>query len=116
MDKVVRLWDWRRHELLLTLTDCGAVRALAVSPDGKRLATAADDLTIRLWNLERGMQIMTVGRHTGPITDLAFSPDGSTIASTSQDMTLSLWESGPPHAGLDKRFTGSVGHRLGMIE
>jgi WD40 repeat protein len=63
------------------------VHAMALSPDGKRLATGSEDRTIRLWDLSllppdgRGTECLTLRGHAGRLTALAFSPDGRTLYS-----------------------------------
>ncbi len=56
------------------------VHTVAISPDGKRLATASYDGTAKLWNLEAPNEpavLLTPGK---PASSLAFSPDGRTLA------------------------------------
>jgi WD40 repeat protein len=63
----------------------GHVSAIAISPDGRLLASASQDKKIRIWNLADGALIRTLERHTEYVVGLAFSPDGQTLASTSWD-------------------------------
>ena len=63
------------------------------SPDGKGLATASDDGTAGLWDVESSQQKFTV-RHSGPVVDVEFSPDGKLIATASVDRTAALSDSG----------------------
>ena len=50
--------------------------AVAFSPDGRRLASAGDDGTVRLWDPATGAELATLTGHTGRVTAVAFSPDG----------------------------------------
>lgn len=67
------------------------VYSLAFSPDGKLLATAGFDNTVKLWDFPAGKETRTLSGHTGPVYCVAFSPDGGTLASSSQDQTIRLW-------------------------
>jgi len=52
----------------------GAVRALAVTPDGSRLVTGGDDHTIRIWNLASGRLERTLQGHTDSVQAVAITP------------------------------------------
>ncbi|MCA9701591.1 MAG: WD40 repeat domain-containing protein, partial [Myxococcales bacterium] len=67
-----------------------AVRALLTLPGG-RLASASDDRTLRIWDLERGIALATLRGHEGWIRALALLPDGR-IASASDDSTIRIWD------------------------
>jgi len=68
-----------------------AVNSVAFSPDGKTLASASWDNTIKLWNISTGKLISTFIGHTDAVSSVAFSPDGKTLASASLDKTIILW-------------------------
>jgi WD40 repeat protein len=72
--------------------DPGGVRAIALSPDGRTLASADFAGTIRLWDIRAHLPIGEPLRgHTSEIWSVAFSPDGKTLASASLDGTVRLW-------------------------
>src|SRR5262245_18325338 len=63
----------------------GAVTAVAVSPDGKRLATASADRTVKSWDIMTGELVLTARGHTGSVNAVAFSPDGRRLISAGAD-------------------------------
>lgn len=77
-----------------------ACYGIALSPDGKLLATGAYDQKIRLWDSQTGTELKMLKGHNGSVNALAFRPDGKVLASASSDRTVKLW-SVPEGARLD---------------
>ena len=67
------------------------VTAIALSPNGKILASGSMNGSIQLWNIATGSKIRTLQGHSDRIESVAFSPDGKTLASGSNDETIKLW-------------------------
>lgn len=68
------------------------VSRTAISPDGKRIAGAVGDRTIKVWDATTGAVLSTLKGHTDLVMDVAFSPDGTRLASASYDKTIRIWE------------------------
>lgn len=69
----------------------GSVLSLAVSPDGKLLATGGADRTIHLWEVPTGRELAQWEAHDSGVTALAFPPDGKTLVSGGGVGALKLW-------------------------
>ncbi|KAJ6436219.1 Ankyrin repeat-containing domain protein [Purpureocillium lavendulum] len=103
------LWDarlpfiyWDAHRQTLEGHD-GPFTAIAFSPDGKMLASASFDDTMRLWDMGTGTPRQTLKSHGGPVMVIALSPDGKIVALASHDGTLRLWDvaAGTPRQTLE---------------
>ncbi|MBE9201855.1 AAA-like domain-containing protein [Nodularia sp. LEGE 06071] len=67
------------------------VNSVVFSPDGKTLASASRDHTIKLWHRDTGQLISTLEGHGELVISVVFSPDGKILASASWDNTIKLW-------------------------
>jgi WD40 repeat protein/serine/threonine protein kinase len=103
-------WDFRRWEHAYLRRTCAGSRqtlqapdkhlinAVAFSPDGRLLASAAADRTVRVWDLAAGRTVLTLRGHQDSVACVAFSPDGKRLATASQDKTVKLWDAGSGRA------------------
>ncbi|MDB5348415.1 MAG: translocation protein [Schlesneria sp.] len=69
------------------------VFAVAFSPDGTRLAAAAADRSIRLFDVASRQQKKMIEDHADWVMDIAWSPDGKKVATASRDKTSKVFDS-----------------------
>ena len=65
---------------------------ITFSPDGRTLASASDDETIRLWDTDSGKLRQTLKGHTEKVNSLSWSRAGRSLVSASFDHTVRLWD------------------------
>jgi len=70
----------------------GPILALAISPDGSRIAVASESGDVRIYNAETGDLAARLGGHEGGIYAVEFSPDGAELAAGGYDGTLRFYD------------------------
>jgi WD40 repeat protein len=107
-DKTVRLWDVRGGVQIrrFEAANSDLPRCVAFSPDGHRLLAGygsklaagkwvpGDDQGLRLWDADKGTELLHLRLDGHIVRSAAFSPDGTRALSGDQDGGLSLWDLG----------------------
>ena len=89
----VRLIDDEKSSVSTTLTACdGVVLAIAFDSEGKRLAAAGEDRSIRIFDVATGKLEQEIENHADWVLALDWSSDGKQIVSTSRDKTAKVFE------------------------
>ncbi|WP_435839009.1 nSTAND1 domain-containing NTPase [Streptomyces asiaticus] len=95
----------------------GAVYLTSFSPNGRLLATASYDRTVRLWDVKDRTRPKPLGKpltgHTSWVSSAVFSPDGNTLASAGDDGTIRLWDVRDPRH--PRQLGAPLSHHDGTI-
>jgi WD40 repeat protein len=65
---------------------------VAFSPNGKQLASASKGNTVKVWDAQTGLELLTIKGHTKSVVGVAFNADGKRLASASNDNTVKVWD------------------------
>jgi WD40 repeat protein len=89
---LVLAWAWSIGHRPAPSWHEDTVNSVTFSPDGRLLATASEDKTVKLWEAGTWRNLRTLAGHTRPVENAQFSPDGRWLASGSVDKTVRIWD------------------------
>jgi sterol desaturase/sphingolipid hydroxylase (fatty acid hydroxylase superfamily) len=69
-----------------------AVLSVAISAAGRRVLSAGEDGTVKVWDVLAGADVLTLKGHSGRVQNVAFSADGKRIVSGGEDGTVKVWD------------------------
>jgi WD40 repeat protein len=90
VNRSIQIWDTDSGEELKKLAGYGG-RCVALSPDGKRIATAGCDGIVKILDAESGEVLKKLEGHIKDVFSVAFSPDGKKIVTAGDDTTVRIW-------------------------
>jgi WD40 repeat protein len=85
------------------------VTSVSFSPDGKYIASASLDHTVKVWDTAEGTELLSLKGHIHWVRSVAFSPDGKRLASASDDDTAKVWD-----ADKGQELLSFTGHTSGV--
>ena len=87
-----RVYDVRSGDLLFELRGHdGPINAVSWSPDGRRIATAGDDMAVGVWEAETGELVTELLGHSGSVINVDWAPDSHRLLSTASDGVAKIW-------------------------
>jgi WD40 repeat protein len=92
VSNVFTRWLASGRELRILTGHGRDIKAVAVTPDGRRAVSASEDWTLKVWELESGRELRTLKGHRSFVTAVAVTPDGQRAVSASEDRTLKVWD------------------------
>jgi len=93
-DNALRIWEVAtgKERLTIPCTTSGPISHVVMAPDGRTLAIASKDRTIRLWDLNTGAELLSRVTPDSPVSCLAFGPNCRSLASGHADGTIFVWD------------------------
>ena len=109
-DNTLKAWDLKTGEEKITIkAHDRLIRAIAVTPDGKRVISASEDKTLKVWDIKTGEEQIMLKGHKNVVSAVTVTADGKYIVSASWDETIKVWDLGKEEERLTLK-----GHKDGI--
>lgn len=93
-DAVIKIWSIPDGKQIGELKGhtLGPIQSLELSPDESLLLSAAEDGTVRIWDVRTRSEKTVFREHVGWVAVARFSPDGKKVASAGEDRVIHIWD------------------------
>ena len=82
----------QKPDLVLQTGHTGEITSVALSSDGRWLASSSEDHTVKLWEVASNRLVLTLDGGSEEINPVAFSPDGHSLATADNNGKVKLWD------------------------
>ncbi len=89
--KGIGLWNVEADTSTVLAGHSKGVTSVSFSPVAMLLASASEDGTVKLWDVETHTNIATLESQSSEVTAVLFSPDGATLAAGASDGVVTVW-------------------------
>ncbi|KAI9435551.1 WD40-repeat-containing domain protein [Lactarius indigo] len=92
-DRSIRVWELSTGHALISIlhAHAGPINSIALSPDGRRIVSASDDASIRIFDSDSGEPCTLPLRISNRIFSVTVSHDGALVACGDADRTVHVW-------------------------
>jgi WD40 repeat protein len=92
-DRTIRIWELSTGRALKSILDChtDAINAIVLTPDGKRIVSASDDASLRIFDSDTGEPCTLPLRMSERMFAVAVSRDGALVACSGENMSVHVW-------------------------
>lgn len=89
---IVHLAFAQKSELIIRQGHTAGINMVQYSPAGKYVYSASDDKSIKMWDIQTGIDVNTFNAHEAPVNSIQLSDDGKLLVSADRNGTVILWD------------------------